>query len=141
MLTPPDLSIRTRMIERGPCPTHTTSTNSSPSVHKIGEMTSRNRSATRCGPLPGMLNPFPFDMCPNKKVGMSPLTEGAPYHALLCKARGLAGQQCPACSQHFCERTRLSGADGLPIDLDDSEHFERRSGQKYLIRAVKKVDR
>src|SRR5205085_9438829 len=75
-VTPPGLSIYTRMTDRAPCPTHTTSTNSKPNAQRMGDTTSLMRSTTDRDSFTDTLSPVSFDGVlkrSNKKVGLRPL--------------------------------------------------------------------
>ena len=117
--------------------------NSNPSVHKIGEMTPCNRSTTDCEPRSGMLNSFPcLDLHVLKqKSGPEPTSSGS---TLPCtppaKQGALTSQKRSACGECSRDRSRSTRPDGFPIDLDDSQYFKRRSGQKYFVCCIEGVD-
>ena len=103
---PSGLSMKTRSTECGPCPTHTTSTNSRPKVQRIGDIASMIRSTTGRDSFTD--TPSPVSLAAlftrsNKKVGLGPLSEEEPYHVTHAKARGTTSQ--------FAQQTALPGAE------------------------------
>src|SRR5687767_6629835 len=83
--------MKTRTTERDPCPTHTTSANSRPNVHRMGDTASLMRSTTGRDsftntPSPASLDVFLYPS--NKKVGLSPLCRGGTIPCHPCQSKG-----------------------------------------------------